>query len=502
MNKNYFILETKYLFLTLILVFSTFNLYSQTNLVVDPSFENASATWKYSTGATRVTADAQAGIAAISAADNSGVNQTVTNLLPFTTYQLTCWLKSSTTAPVQLGVKLFGGNELVAQKTSTSYSQASLKFTTGFVSTSAVIYCFNPAGGTNLMTADNFSLVKTTENPYELVWSDEFNGVGAVDELNWNHEIGFKRNNEVQWYQKENAFQKDGNLVIEARKVPAKTRVNPNFIAGSPNFQTYTYWIDYTSSSINTSKKLSWLYGRFEIRAKVTNLVGTWPAIWTLGENCEWPSNGEVDIMENYGGGILGNFAVGTGTRWSAKWDSAKVPVSTFTSKDPAWLSKFHTWTLDWDYNRMSIYVDGTLINEIDLNTTINGAANCKGINPFRREQYLLLNLALGGDNGGSVTNLTFPNQYLIDYVRVYQYNPSLSVNIANKQEVSKVYPNPVKNILNIEHPTSNPKYKLYDVSGKLLLSGNGLKIDVNKLSFGVYFVQVEDLKSIKIIKE
>lgn len=502
MNKNYSKNKIKYLFSILILTISICDLYSQTNLVVDPSFENASATWKYSTGATRVTSGAQSGTAAITASDNSGATQTVTNLLPFTTYQLTCWLKSSINEPVQLGVKLYGGNELVKQITSTSYSQASLKFTTGFVSTSAVIYCHNPTGGTNQMLADNFSLVKTDDNPYELVWSDEFNGDGAVDELNWNHEIGFKRNNEVQWYQKENAFQKDGNLVIEARKVPTKTRVNPNFIAGSPNFQTYTYWIDYTSSSINTSQKLSWLYGRFEIRAKVTNLTGTWPAIWTLGESCEWPSNGEVDIMENYGGGILGNFAWGTGTRWSAKWDSAKVPLSTFTSKDAAWLSKFHTWTLDWDYNRMSIYVDGTLINEVDLNTVVNGAANCKGINPFRREQYLLLNLALGGTSGGSVTNLTFPNQYLVDYVRVYQYNPNLSVSTANKQEVSKVYPNPVKNILNIDHPTSNPKYKVYDVSGKLLLSGSGLKVDVNKLSSGVYFVKVEDLKSIKIIKE
>jgi beta-glucanase (GH16 family) len=502
MNKNYFTDHIKYLFLILILAFSTCNVYSQTNLAVDPSFENASAVWKLSTGATRVTADAQAGTAAILALDNSGATQTVTNLSPFTTYQLTCWLKSSTNAPVQLGVKLFGGNELVTQKTSTSYSEANLKFTTGFVSTSAVIYCFNPAGGTNQMTADNFSLVKTTENPYELVWSDEFNGDGAVNTANWNFENGFVRNNEAQWYQKENAFQKNGNLIIEARKEPVMNqRINPNFTGGK-NWPDWVYYINYTSSSINSRGKQSWLYGRFEIRAKVTNLLGTWPAIWTLGNSCNWPSNGEVDIMENYTGGILGNFAWGTNKAWEAKWDAKKLPVSGFVSKDPDWVSKFHIWTLDWDYNRMSIYVDGTLVNEIDLSTTINGSAACSGENPFRKKQYLLLNLALGGNSGGSIANLTFPNQYLIDYVRVYQYKTSLSVNTANKQVVSIVYPNPVKNILNIDYPASNPKYKLFDVSGKLLLSGKGLKVDVNKLSSGVYFVQIEDLKSIKIIKE
>lgn len=502
MNIVNFKNQLKYSIIVAIIAFSTINLYSQTNLAIDPSFENASTVWKLSAGATRVTTNVQAGTAAISATDNNGATQTVTNLLPFTTYQLSCWLRSSTSAPVQLGVRLYGGNELVSQITSTTYSQASLKFTTGFVSTSAVIYCFNPTGGTNQMFADNFSLVKTNETPYELVWSDEFNGNGPVNEVNWSHEIGFKRNNEAQWYQKENAIQKDGNLIIEARKVPEKTRVNPNFIAGSPNFQTYTYWIDYTSSSIHTSKKRAWLYGRFEIRAKVTNLLGTWPAIWTLGESCEWPSNGEVDIMENYKGGILGNFAWGTNTRWSAKWDAVTVPVKTFTDKDPAWVSKFHIWTLDWDYNRMSIYVDGTLINEIDLNTTINGTANCKGLNPFRREQYLLLNLALGGTSGGSMTNLTFPNQYIIDYVRVYQHNVNLSVTDAEKEEIASVYPNPVKNILTINYPGTNPKYEIADISGKIVIDGNGTSVDVSKLQSGVYFVKVENSKSTKIIKE
>ncbi len=477
-------------------------MYPQTNLIVDSSFENGSTAWVLSTGATRITSDPQSGSFSISASDNNGATQTISGLTPNTTYLLTGWLKSSNTAVVRLGVRRYGGNESNVQTASTSYVQLSIKFTTGPASTTAIIYCTNPAGGSNQMTADNFSLLETAETPYALVWSDEFNGTGTVNTANWNFENGFVRNNEAQWYQPNNASQKDGNLIIEARQEPVwNQRVNPNFTGGA-NWPAWVYYINYTSSSINSRNKQSWLYGRFEIRAKVTNLLGTWPAIWTLGNSCNWPSNGEVDIMENYTGGILGNFAYGTNTAWQAKWDAVKLPVSDFISKDPDWVSKFHIWTLDWDFNRMSIYVDGTLVNEIDLNTTINGSAACAGENPFRKKQYLLLNLALGGNSGGSITNLTFPNQYLVDYVRVYQLSPNLAVNKVEKQDATIVYPNPAKDVLTINHPDSNAKFQVFDVSGRLLITGNGSKVDISKLENGVYFVQVEDLKPAKIIKE
>ena len=62
--------------------------------------------------------------------------------------------------------------------------------------------------------------------------------------------------------------------------------------------------IEYTSASVLTTGLFDWRYGRLEVRAKVTNYTGTWPAIWTLKVNCEWPSSGEVDVMENYDGKI------------------------------------------------------------------------------------------------------------------------------------------------------------------------------------------------------
>lgn len=491
------------LFYFTLVLFSSY-IRSQNNLIENPSFENGTTNWSISGSATRIMSDAKDGTYAIKAPDNSGANQTVKGLKVNTTYVLTGWFKSSANNAVQMGVKLFGGNELIKQTSSTNYTLLTLKFTTGPASTSANVYCNNPTGGSNQMFADHFSLLETDENPYELVWSDEFNGNGVVDATKWSFENGFVRNEEVQWYQSQNATMKDGNLIIEGRKeVQQNFRINPNFVEGSNDWRKYRYYINYTASSIKTQGKHSWLYGRFEIRAKVTNLVGTWPAIWTLGDNCEWPSNGEVDIMENYGGNILGNFAWGTNTRWSAKWDDTKLNVvNTFVKNDPNWLSKFHIWTLDWDENRMSIYVDDRLVNEVNLSTTINGSAACAGDNPFKKKQYLLLNLALGGQNGGSVANLAFPTQYIVDYVRVYQINKTLSTQPKQVQETVSVYPNPVKNVLYVKGGQNNSKYKILDVSGRLLLKGIGAKVDVSKLSKGVYLIQVDELKAMKFIKE
>lgn len=500
-KNNLRILFNYVVFLFTLLCFSSYT-YSQTNLIVDPDFENGSAAWVLPSGASRVSSGVNSGSFALSALDSSGANQTITGLSPNTTYLLTGWFKTSSSSPVNLGVKLYGGNELVVQSTSSAFTQLSLKFTTGPASTTANIYAYNPAGGSNTMIADNFSLIYTTETPYKLVWSDEFNGTGAVDASNWSFENGFVRNEEQQWYQSDNAFQKDGYLVFEARKEsPVNTRQNPNFVAGSTDWKTARRYINYTAASIKTAGKRSWLYGRFEIRAKVTNLDGTWPAIWTLGNSCEWPSNGEVDIMENYGGNVLANFAWGTNTRWNAKWDGYKKSASSLIAKDPNWFNKFHIWTLDWDEKRMSIYLDDELLNEVDLSTTLNGTAKCSGQNPFKQPHYLLLNLALIA-NATTVSNLLFPNQYIVDYARVYQYNASLSATQFRKTDPVKIYPNPATDILNIVYSDSPTTFKIHDDAGKLLVEGSGTQVDLHHFQNGVYFIKVQNSEAIKFIKE
>lgn len=265
-------------------------------------------------------------------------------------------------------------------------------------------------------------LLNESNDGYKLIWSDEFDKDGKPDEKYWNYEEGFVRNHEDQWYQKQNAYCKDGLLILEARK---ENRSNPRHKADYKNWKEKRPVIQYTSASINTRDKFDFRYGRMEVRARIPVGPGAWPAIWTLGKEYPWPSNGEIDIMEYYRVNdiphILANAAWGTDKPYNAKWNSKKVPFSHFLEKDPEWASKFHTWTMDWDEDFLKIYLDGELLNEIDLSTTVNGNAAAAGKNPMHQPHYILLNLALGGDNGGKISDEAFPMKYEIDYVRVYE---------------------------------------------------------------------------------
>lgn len=249
---------------------------------------------------------------------------------------------------------------------------------------------------------------------YKLVWADEFNNNGAPDSLNWAFEKGFVRNNELQWYQPQNAFCEHGKLIIEARQV---NQPNPNYKPGSQNWKTSRSQITYTSASINTRGLHSWQYGRFIMRAKIDTSMGLWPAFWTLGVAGEWPSNGEIDIMEYYRKKLLANIACGTAVRHKAYWYSNKKAISAFA--DPKWSEKFHIWRMDWDENAISLYVDDELLNRVALTDLVN--QNGTDINPFKQPHYILLNLAIGGDNGGDPSATSFPRRFEIDYVRVYQ---------------------------------------------------------------------------------
>ncbi|WP_224998640.1 family 16 glycosylhydrolase [Cesiribacter sp. SM1] len=251
---------------------------------------------------------------------------------------------------------------------------------------------------------------------YSLLWHDEFEQDGKPDSSSWSYERGFVRNQELQWYQPENANVSNGVLVIEGKREQVS---NPRYEASSQDWKQNRQFAEYTSASINSRGKRSFRYGMLEVRAKIDTAMGLWPAIWTLGETKPWPANGEIDLMEYYRvnrkGTILAN-AAWADERNRAVWDEQKIPFTHFIEKDPEWPQKFHVWKMDWTESYLRLYLDDELLNEVDLSQTLNP----DGFNPFHQPHYILLNLALGS-NGGDPSATAFPRKYMVDYVRVYQ---------------------------------------------------------------------------------
>jgi hypothetical protein len=246
---------------------------------------------------------------------------------------------------------------------------------------------------------------------FELAWQDEFEVDGVPNPANWGFENGFVRNEEDQWYQRDNASVGAGFLVIEGRRerVP-----NPNYRAGSTDWKSSRQFAEYTSASLNSRGKQSFRFGRMEMRARFPAYNGLWPAWWMLGNNGEWPANGEIDILEFYNGSLHANFVVGTTTRYQGNWDAIATPLASLGDGD--WDARFHVYRMDWDEQRITLAVDGQELNALDL----SALRNPDGQSPFLNPAYTLLNLAIGGQAGGDPAAVPFPVHYEVDYVRVY----------------------------------------------------------------------------------
>lgn len=343
---------------------------------------------------------------------------------------------------------------------------------------------------------------ESDQNDYEIVWQEEFNVDGEVDKNDWNFEYGFVRNNEDQWYQEDNASKKDGNLVIEARK---ERKDNPWYEPGSSDWKKSRQYIDYTSSCMTTANKHDFLYGRVEVRAKIPCYSGSWPAIWLLGYEDiagEWPSSGEIDIMEYYKDKTLANLVWGSGVRWQGIWEARSTPVSSYWVKqDPNWTESYHTWRMDWDEESIKLYLDDELITICNLSRTVNQGSWHVADNPFHTPQYLLLNLAIGGNNGGTIDNSKFPYSYLVDYVRVYQ-KPEHMTGIesnATADGTPMVYLSDYSCNINTKAFEGEVSATVYNLSGAPVASAKGqadnasMPINVKHLTKGVYLVKVAD---------
>lgn len=270
---------------------------------------------------------------------------------------------------------------------------------------------------------------KNAYEGYKLVFAQEFSDDDPGHEV-WDFEEGFCRNGEEQWYDADrNIYVRDGVLVIEGRNVENERIRNPKYHPGDSTWPSgIGEYLTWTSGSMKTKGwkdgGYTWLYGIYEVRAKVPQYVGSWPAIWSTGIEHEWPYGGEIDIMEYYGNCIHGNVCWGNGGRWSGFWNSATVHDNQLGE---GWGDEYHIWRMVWDHEHMELWCDDILVNNIDLSTTYNAVPNGSfdhgnGCNPFRDvRQILWLNLALGGQNGGSLAATPRPIRYLVDYARVYQ---------------------------------------------------------------------------------
>ena len=241
---------------------------------------------------------------------------------------------------------------------------------------------------------------------WELVWSDEFDKE-TIDDSVWTYDIGNWGwgNNELQYYTEkdtDNARIEDGNLIIEARKNDDGRK--------------------WTSARLTTRGKISFLYGKIEMRAKVPREKGCWAAGWTLGDEyvdeMSWPYCGEIDILESVG--FETNNETGDGIAHATCHTPAyyfKINNQISAQKNVAKMAdEFHTYSIEWTPTEVRAYVDGEKYYVYDKN------ANEKEW-PFDKPQNIIMNLAMGGGWGGAkgMDETVTSQKYVIDYVRVYE---------------------------------------------------------------------------------
>lgn len=241
-----------------------------------------------------------------------------------------------------------------------------------------------------------------SEPPY--LWNDEFDG-DAIDTEKWTFEIGTGAsgwgNNEWQYYtdRSENAYIKDGVLHIRAKK--------ETFEGAS-----------YTSARMITKGKFSFTYGTVEARIALPVGKGIWPAFWMLGENIDqvsWPACGEIDIIEAVNDE---NIVYGT-NHWQIEGQQADYGNNTggfHGASTVLDITEFHTYKFTWDEKLIVMYVDDFKYHEISIED------NAGGTEAFHKPFFLLLNVAVAGNwPGFEVDDAQFPNEMLIDYIRVTQ---------------------------------------------------------------------------------
>ena len=240
---------------------------------------------------------------------------------------------------------------------------------------------------------------------YQLVWADEFDG-NALDTSKWTAATGTGcpnlcgwGNNELQFYLAQNASVANGFLTIQAR-------------------QENVGGMQYTSARLHTENKGDFTYGRFEMRAKLPTGQGIWPAFWLFPTDevyGVWAASGEIDIME-----IIGsepNRVHGT-THFGGTFPNNTLSGSSYVLPSGTFNDDFHVFAVEWEETEMRWYMDDVLYRT----QTSWWSSGAPYPAPFNERFHIILNCAVGGNWPGSPNGSTqFPQDFVIDYVRVYQ---------------------------------------------------------------------------------
>ncbi len=272
---------------------------------------------------------------------------------------------------------------------------------------------------------------------YKLVWSDDFDYEGRIDESKWTYEVGNFQwpNKELQAYSDRltNVFVKDGRLTIQSNKEQDGER-------------------EYTSGKINTKGKAHWKYGFFEVRAKFPKGAGSWPAIWLMPYKeprpipegipvrsdghpdfekftekdweifpkppieDRWPNCGEIDLVEHIGrrpDACL--FSLHSGKHNHQRKDT--ISYTTLREFDEAFFDEYHNYQMEWTEDYFEFFIDD--ISYCKYNKSDDDGSYDAW--PFDKEFFLIINTAVGGGLGGPVDDSMLPYLFEIEYVRVYQ---------------------------------------------------------------------------------
>jgi len=341
---------------------------------------------------------------------------------------------------------------------------------------------------------------QTTRNhPFnQLVWFDEFPSNGQLDTTKWFHQTqlpipGGWYNGEVQHYTNriDNSYQANGIMRIVAKR------------------ETFTDQGEtkmFTSARLNS--KFAFTYGRVEVRAKLPSGIGTWPAIWTLGQNIDedgaywdnlgygdtpWPPCGELDIMEHWG---TNQDYISSATHTPCSFGGT---INVGGRTIPNVSNTFHTYIMEWYPDSVVFMVDDV------VHYTYKPSVQDSNTWPFNEPQYLLLNIAILE----SANPLFFQSTMEVDYVRVYQES-GIGIEESTKTEFS-VFPNPVENEVFIQTSAGDlgpVQLDLMDLQGRVIKSqtyrGNGQDLALSDLDFlapSVYVVKINHKDQVAFVR-